>query len=179
MDTDFVVTKSLEGILDHLNDHDIVSYGDHGATEDTTCGSQYSSNWHAGVKGNAFSRAWWTNIKPVPFLFFLANPHDRLLKLPLWFCCECVGCRLACKRSSRKHPRFWDPQTSTLTAFRKHPHLLGSENIHTHWVPQTSTLTGFRNGPGFGWFASEGKIPLVKSELNIPKVKADLYYTCN
>jgi hypothetical protein len=47
MDTDFVITGPLHKWLDKLEDHDIVSYSDHGKTEDTACDGQYSSNFHA------------------------------------------------------------------------------------------------------------------------------------
>jgi len=63
MDTDFLVMKPLGPILDQLKTHEIVSYGDHGRTEQTVCGSQFSSNWHGGRKHNRFSDVWWKNMK--------------------------------------------------------------------------------------------------------------------
>ena len=41
MDTDFVITGPLHPYLDQLNDHDIISYSDHGVTSDTACDGQF------------------------------------------------------------------------------------------------------------------------------------------
>jgi hypothetical protein len=41
MDTDFVITGPLHKWLDKLEDHDIVSYSDHGVTSDEECTQQY------------------------------------------------------------------------------------------------------------------------------------------
>lgn len=50
----------------HLSNNfrDIVSYSDRGSAEDDPqCDFQYSSNWHAGSKGNLWSDTWWNNLK--------------------------------------------------------------------------------------------------------------------
>jgi len=63
MDTDFLVLKPLGPYLNLLEDNDIISYSDEKTTTSTTCSKTYSSNWHAGKKGNPFSSVWWRNIK--------------------------------------------------------------------------------------------------------------------
>lgn len=63
MDTDFLVMQPLTPWLDHLKDNAIVSYSDGDKSAETVCHKQFSSNMHAGNKGNAFSATWWKNLK--------------------------------------------------------------------------------------------------------------------
>jgi hypothetical protein len=86
MDTDFVITGPLHSWLDKLNDNDIISYSDHGSTEDTKCTTQYSSNWHAGRKGNMWSTYWWNNLKSI--LTRKCDPGDFVSKVEKVCCHE-------------------------------------------------------------------------------------------
>ena len=68
MDTDFLLTGSLTPVLSKLAEYDIVSYGQFNEPKDpdipdAECGKHFSSNWHAGRKGNVFSATWWRNIR--------------------------------------------------------------------------------------------------------------------
>ena len=58
--------KPLAPMLTKLDDgYDIVTYGTHTQKDiaDADCGDNWSSNWHAGRKGNAVSAQWWKNVK--------------------------------------------------------------------------------------------------------------------
>lgn len=66
LDTDFVMMKPIQPILEKLMTHDILGYQDtqQAATGTDQCmGSRFASNFMAGRKGNAFSRIWFNNIK--------------------------------------------------------------------------------------------------------------------
>ena len=72
-----VLLSARRHILNDLEDHDIISYADGGRTEETRCGKQFSSNWHAGRKGNDFSKTWWENVKYVPLSLRLVHCRWR------------------------------------------------------------------------------------------------------
>eukprot|EP00039_Didymoeca_costata_P007989 m.106918 g.106918 ORF g.106918 m.106918 type:complete len:349 (-) comp13904_c0_seq1:5961-7007(-) len=63
MDTDFLMMKPIDDVMAKLETYEIISYADHGATEQTECGGQFSSNWHGGKRHNTFSTVWWENMK--------------------------------------------------------------------------------------------------------------------
>ena len=73
MDTDFLVMRPLAPILSVLKHYDILSYADeqtlsakvkrNNPSAYTGCDKQYSSNFHAGRRGNHFSQTWYDNIK--------------------------------------------------------------------------------------------------------------------
>jgi len=86
MDCDFMIMKPIEPILEHLETNHIVSYGDVGPTHLTKCGKQFSSNWHAGRRGNSFSETWWINTKRL--LKRKCHPGDFVNSVELVCCHE-------------------------------------------------------------------------------------------
>eukprot|EP00978_Attheya_sp_CCMP212_P020648 scaffold59321_cov36-Attheya_sp.AAC.1 len=57
-DTDFIMMRPLQDMVDRLKVADIVSYGD-----DDECSTHFSSNFMGARKGNHLSEVWWTNVK--------------------------------------------------------------------------------------------------------------------
>eukprot|EP00039_Didymoeca_costata_P031240 m.33835 g.33835 ORF g.33835 m.33835 type:complete len:366 (-) comp8612_c0_seq1:86-1183(-) len=74
LDTDFLVMKPLRKILSHLETNDIVSYTVDNGPKTASCVPSFSSNWHAGRKGNYVSQVWWNNIKTL--LTRMCDPGD-------------------------------------------------------------------------------------------------------
>eukprot|EP00039_Didymoeca_costata_P029619 m.25541 g.25541 ORF g.25541 m.25541 type:complete len:357 (+) comp7714_c0_seq1:80-1150(+) len=148
LDTDFLVMKSLEPLMAQLETNDIISYGDVGPTSLEVCQKQFSSNWHAGRKGNEFSAVWWENTKKL--LARECNPGDfadRVEKV----CChekdapekERKKCHIPWAQLEHlKTPHLWS---------RKHSddaHLIKqlSPDVKLYCLHGARTLTAHRNG---------------------------------
>jgi len=63
MDTDFLLMKPLNEILEMLESYDIVGYSDESNRMSGDCGDHFSSNFMAAKRGNGFSQTWWNNVR--------------------------------------------------------------------------------------------------------------------